>query len=580
MNTDTNSDVGSQRDPAIATNEQASADVSTDVSVMVRYGISEELLALFDGLRETQGPAGLKFRHQDVNAVVQSVVCRNYGKSCLELSYLLWAIIHRDQQHHCATRHSPLLDFFWLSPDFSPAGIRSFFSQESHGETAVTVEQQGLRLDIGGSEFVISPTRVGYLAVLFELLINVDPGIIALGETQLKSGAVRDIKSLSSELQKRLYEFLNQHLQPAQQQRRFRLILAWLQSRADGRPLTELITDPQILSFWQQMAVADTTGEEASGLGFKRYRTVAENFITFVQAYQSGQQLQQVDHATAIGIDHVQGEIHPEHLDQLLSAISEQELDIDWLATDPKFITKQQLNLLQPLANCQWALRQLPITLARMQLFGDWQAEIVQASRGKDPQQLLTKLASTDVTSYAEYLEQLDGLAESLAKVVLAIVDILVESRQPQAVPMLLAALDKGERQQVYLTMKEAGIQLDKGGDSRDTEGRLRQLGEMFFAQLAPLKLQCPGLNRRCQLAAKAFKANNRQGFKNRPDTEHLDDYLRGQECLEQVARNLALYQHRLPQALLPGDLAENFAADFSIFKNIFSIIHGDRHGK
>ena len=74
------------------------------------YGVSAELLAAFEGLRESPGISGLKYRQKDIDALSQMIICRNYGKATLELSYLLLAVALRDNSN----TQQAWLNFFWI----------------------------------------------------------------------------------------------------------------------------------------------------------------------------------------------------------------------------------------------------------------------------------------------------------------------------------------------------------------------------------------------------------------------------------------------------------------------------------
>ena len=541
------------------------------LSALVRFGVSDELLAMLDGLRETPGIAGRKFRPEAVNALCQSVLCRNYGKSCLELSYLLWAVVNGPGGGaNDGMEVSPLLRFFWVDECITPRRFRHHFSQATDTSKMVLGEQ-GLVLQPGG-EFTISATRVGYLAALLELLVNIDPGWITRVEEELAGAGDTGIKAVASALQKSLYEFLNQHLQPAQQQRRFRAILGWLEEQhRPGASLASQLNDQQLLAFWQAKAT-----DPDNSLGFKRYRTVAENFCHFFQALQAGQLLQNIDHAGTIGLSVEQGEIHPEHLDQLMDSLYRDDIDVAALAGDPKFISKQQQQWLQPLLDNVSVLRVLPLSLVRMQLFGDWQAEIVQATRARAPEVLANKLAKTDHLDYRDYLAQLAQLQHALQQVTLAVLDILMAHREPAAVTQLMAGLAGDERRQLYLALKAGGALLV--GD--DEEQRLASLARHFFDELPALRLGNPGLNARCKAAAAAFKANNRQGFKKRPEVDNLSPYLAGADDIELIVRHLTLLGKMVQKSCADSGIERQFSADLSIFRDTFSLIHEVNHGE
>ncbi|MFT5162021.1 MAG: hypothetical protein ACI9FJ_000589 [Alteromonadaceae bacterium] len=537
---------------------------AADTSALARYGVSDELVGMFDSLRETPGMAGNKFRLDDVNGVAQSVVCRNYGKACLELSYLLYSVM----QLTPTSRHSPLLDFFWLNEAITPRRFRLAFAGLTPGdENTVYIGKDFLHISLDNSEFAISPTRVGFLAVLFELLVNVSPQLLQDAEVQLEHGRLAQLKAFSSQLQKSLYAYLNDHLVPAQQQRRFRFLSQWLKAQDPTQRLKEQINDELILQFWQHQAL-----EQDDGLGFRRYRTVVENFISLLQALAIGDNKQQIAHAATIGYDTEQGEIHPELLDHLLT--SEDEIsDIGWLSGSVKFITKQQLQLLEPLILAGGAVSRLPLSVARTRLFGDWQAELVQAVRNGDNTVVKAKVAKGTAFLYEHYLSDLSVLSQGLANVRLAIVFILTEHQQTSALQPMAELLSAQQWALIKQRLLDIRQELLAIGQNEGLAGPqlIEQISALFFARLAQYRLQHPPVNELLQQAKAAFKANNRMGFKQLPEVEALNEYELGFDSLGGCRGQLALLNKHIKQLFLADqDLTQKSAADFAIFQSTF----------
>ncbi|MEQ3653895.1 MAG: hypothetical protein ABNH33_11265, partial [Glaciecola sp.] len=86
----------------------------------ISFGVSSTLQADFDLLRETPNLLGdAKYTQKTIDKLAQYIVCRNYGKLCLELCYLCWPIVKYGRQGQA------LLDFFWLQEVISPKGFRA-----------------------------------------------------------------------------------------------------------------------------------------------------------------------------------------------------------------------------------------------------------------------------------------------------------------------------------------------------------------------------------------------------------------------------------------------------------------------
>lgn len=538
-----------------------------DSSILVQYGISEELTGMFDSLRETPGLAGDKFRQQDVNQLAQSVICRNYGKACLELSYLLYAVVRRAALVPRTSRYSPLLDFFWISESISPRRFRLAFA-DLQDNAALQLGKDFLHISVDSSQFTISPTRVGYLAVLFELLVNISPDIVQRTETQLADASLPQLKDFASQLQKGVYAYLKDHLAPAQQQRRFRFLSQWLRNHDSQSTLTESVSDDKVLAFWQQMALA-----KDDGLGFRRYRTVVENFISLLQALSIGSNKREVAQAAAIGYDTDGGEIHPELLDEWLTA-REDEIEVGWLAGSPKFVSKQQLQWLEPLMSAGSVLVRLPLSLIRMRLLGDRQSELLQAQRSGDQDKVRHKLAQSQPILYRDYLTQGETLDGALAKVRLAIVHMFAELRQSAALQPMAQLLPPEEWAEIKATLLTIRQQLlsDGEGEADGGQALVAQITDTFFAQLAQYRLQHPPVNKLLQQAQAAFKVNNRLGFKHLPDIEALAEYELGFETLGLCRAQLSRLQQQIDGLFATeAQLAEKSAADLAIFHSIFA---------
>jgi hypothetical protein len=65
-------------------------------SPILQYGVSEELSGLIEGLRQASSAVrrGEKYLPQSVNHVSRWLLCRDYQGPTLQLSYLLYAVLH------------------------------------------------------------------------------------------------------------------------------------------------------------------------------------------------------------------------------------------------------------------------------------------------------------------------------------------------------------------------------------------------------------------------------------------------------------------------------------------------------
>ena len=150
------------------------------------YGVSAELIAAFDGLRETPGISGPKYRQKDIDNLSQMILCRNYGKATLELSYLLQAILMCKRSGDSTARglgnsttQEIWLNFFWLEESITPKRFRAAFDVIPEPVQAyLQLNEQGLTIRLPTCEFTLSPTRIATLASFLEFLVYVDPSVL------------------------------------------------------------------------------------------------------------------------------------------------------------------------------------------------------------------------------------------------------------------------------------------------------------------------------------------------------------------------------------------------------------------
>ena len=324
-----------------------------------QYGVSDSLKAMFEGLRETPGLTGDKFRRADVNKFAQYIVCRNYGKLCLELSYLLYSVVkYQHKSDEQDVNKDKLLSFFWINEYFSPKRFRQYFAVNySDSKLNITLSEQNLTLDITGKKFSISPTRAGVLAVLFEFLMMIDPSIIESIEQSFSEPEPDEkaIKQYASTFQKLLYEFLSEHLSSAQTQRRFRFITQWLHSQHYDE---QFLTDETILTFWQMASTSDTS------LSFKLYSSVFFDLIGVDQAIKQTQQMHEVEQHLTLGDSNHVGELSADVLYQQLFDQVEHEKNYNFLIESPKFLTKTQWQQIALLIDYEQYNKKLALSFA------------------------------------------------------------------------------------------------------------------------------------------------------------------------------------------------------------------------
>lgn len=572
-------------------------------SQITRHGVSESFNVFIDGLRNTPGIHDSKFRLADVNKVAQYLVCRNYGKACLELSYLLWAVVNYspDDSANCLplstasskkpVTNSPLLDFFWLNENITPARFRLAFAtpyqnSSNDNDVAIFLNKAGLQITLSQQSFVISPVRVGLLAVLLEIIISIAPEKITIIEQSLslqdqERNSEQAIKQLSSDLQKLLYQFLSEHLVPAQQQKRFRYISQWLAKKNNDDILTNthLLTDETILFFWQEAA------EDKNSPGYKLYSSAFNDVIETHQAIQQAKQALAVDNANTIGFDIEAGEYSPDVIQELLFNEEATTQAYAWLCETPKFLTKKQWQFIEPQIEKHAYRKSLPLSFARLAIFGQWQASIVQAKR-KSTTILNQKLTEVPEKDYLLWQQQLTKLIKSMTQVQLAITHIFYFQRDSRYLGFLLNLLPKDIALQIKTIVNETISPANKIDKTKQSTPQISatttaHLKSVLFTQSQPLLKESLAYNRIMVAAKSAFNNNNKDGFQHIPESELLDIYQDGYEGLTHCQRIILDYLAQLSKKWRTSqDCQQNYCSDVSIFKTMFEKLYGEINGQ
>ena len=543
-------------------------------SQIARYGVSESFNVFIDSLRDTPGLSDKKFRFDDVNKVTQYLVCRNYGKACLELSYLAWAVVNYPTKIQA---NAPLLEFFWVDENITPARFRQAFEDPFQTDNInIALNKAGLALTFPSQSFIISPTRVGLLAVLLEIIVTLAPEQLTTIEQRLKgTHNEQEIKALSSDLQKQIYKFLGEHLIPAQQQRRFRYVSQWLDSKNSNENLanTHMLNDETILSFWQYAVLDDTSP------GYKLYASAFYGVMDTHQAIKQAKQSLALDNAGTIGFNTDAGEYSPDVIHEILFSHSSENQDYSWLCKAPKFLTKAQWHLIEPLQNYPYS-KTLALSFARLAIFGQWQAALVQAKR-KSSLIVRQKLADLPQQNYSQYQQGLVTLQKIMTQVIMAISYIFYSHQDSRYLGFSLAFLPKSDEQKIRNWFEEKMNALSQASSTTDNDTNLgadtENINKVLFTQSQKLLMQSLELKKIIQASKAAFNANNKEGFQHLPSSDLLDTYQEGYDGLAHCQHIVQSSSEKLSHYwLTSSDCETNYCSDVSIFKGIFVLLYGE----
>lgn len=520
------------------------------------YGVSETLQGIFEALRETPGLSGNKFRMEDVNKVAQYLVCRNYGKACLELGYLCWAVINHQR---VGDNKNPLLSFFWVDESITPKRFRNAFSQESQVQNhQISLQRESLSITGSDFHFDISPTRVGVLSVLLEFIVNMRGTWLQEIEDKFVEANDKQIKSFSSELQKELYQYLNEHMPEAQQQRRFRFVCQWLEQEK----LSEgFLTDDAILDFWRYASL------EQDSLSYTLYSSAMSDLVETHKALNEINLKQNAKSAYSMGLDQEAGEYSPERLtENLFEYCSDDDADCSWMCDTPKFLTKMQWAELQPFYRYSSYSPNITRSILRLAIFGQWQANIVQAKRKSNA--LVVQKLNESPASYYDTKQSLADICAAIGNVIQAICYIFMKLEDARFIGTLNTFMEESEVQKTKAWMQQ---QVQSGDLETDLSGIVTSFKELMLSE--------PAINQAISNCEKSFKNNNKSGFKVLPEVEEIDVYEQGFESLSELQKVIAVYLSWFSETEDQNNGAESiFTSDVSIFKTTFEKIYGAAH--
>ncbi|MFT6269514.1 MAG: hypothetical protein ACJAVV_002340 [Alphaproteobacteria bacterium] len=527
---------------------------------MIENGVSDTLLSIFEGIREAtcvSNPDRLKYHYSDVDELVNKICKRNYGFLCFELSHFCWAIVNKPNHESVP---SALMDYFWFQEPTTPKRFREVFKSPWESECgSIKLTNDVLSINVSGGKFDVSPTRSGTLASLMEFLITIDTSLLKEIEKRLLEANNQKIKEVASYLQKEIREFLKPHLVKEQVRNRFTYIVRWLKSNEidPGN-----IDDQDVLSFW----LAASGDEESEG--YVLYSTALFSILDASDAFYTANQREQIAWADSFGDADAEGEVDVGKVAGSLVYEERPAIFVDALSRQPKCITQIHVKLSEPLVNYQNMLSKHGLSFLRLHCFSALQSVLVQAKRVSQ-QRVYEKLQENFVGSYLDYCEELDSLLKSLIVAKSSLLYVLTEHYPSEVFSEHLQSIFSENNQQTTalkeFLKKEPGI--------------VKSFADSFSkAKLASLCLQFPIIKQQYEHAATVFRKNTKQGFRELPHEEDIEQYY---DCLENVNNLIALMmQHKeaINDMLKNKRLNEIFVSDLSIFNTRFTEIYGETY--
>ena len=468
---------------------------------LIRAAQSDELRECFRQLAEIAGPEGPRFPRRVLMDLAARIVGRAYDPMLLELCHLVRAALLAGWRR--ATRPGGGVGFEWLFWGVEPARAGAFraafadsalrgspphsFAHEdaepaSSGGGLVTGDE-AVTLIYPDGRFEVRYGRMPSLAAMMELLVST-LGYRALVDLShpLSAPALRRsaVSRAASDLARRLYVWLGDHLPGAQAQRKFRAMTDFLEEVRGPDFTDDDIDDEAVLHFWLRHAGAregsgnDVRSASAGHGDFRGFRTTFLAFLALSRVLERGDELSRFERRIPIGSDREAGEVDPaaEWLES--DAVVEEEDPLSHLQEEPaaavKVLNRRELALLVLPVRESEGVRRLPRTYLRAECFGPVQNRLSQALRRRAGMEELAVMAKTGPDpAYRGQIETLEKVAAHLSRAARASLYVLHRARagrqEDDDAPTTLDFRLLGEARRAFNGLNRAGFERSAPND-------------------------------------------------------------------------------------------------------------------
>ena len=536
-------------------------------NLIMQYGVSEQLRAEFDMLRDVPSKHGAhKFSERTVGKIAQHLVCRNYANLCYEFAHLNWAIVNIDAS--VLEPEQALIEFYWLQEVNTKNSFVEYFEQalatratQNLGMGAddtlvifngakMSLFDAQLKMSINRHEFLLNANRANLFSCFMEWLIACVPNLLSDISTFLLDKGSNSISDFATHLQKTIYQYLGEHLPALKLQQRYRLLASWYERRP-----TQCSEDKSLLEFWQCHNQHE---------GFGKYSNTLKETLSYFKAIEISETSMQVQFAKSIdqnadssgdSLSWSESNLHFERL----QVNEDNGLNVFLFTQEIKVLSKIQYELIALLCDNDNEAIRLPLSYIRNTLFGKIQHQVIQAKRN----QAIAHSSEIDaliIQDYQAIKKALVSLQASNLQALYAFCHILIDRQEMNEAMFLLLKLTKHipSQSEYYQSL----VNLVKDIDNAES------LGEK---ELGLLSASNPWFANMLMQMKKAFQQINRKGFttKTLVDTEQ---YL---EC----AKDLFSLNKRLKTLIKQADKSnafesKNFEADRFIFLDEFTKLY------
>ncbi|NKB60281.1 MAG: hypothetical protein GKS00_28575 [Alphaproteobacteria bacterium] len=525
---------------------------------------SPALTNVFRVIADAEADGVPKFSPGLCRDLARTVVCRVYAPPLLELCHLIRAA------DACAGGYA---SFFWGSGPARPAAFRSYVERNLSTASDVRATRAGLELSYPDGGFVVTYSRMPFLSAMMEFLVT-SIGYVAVDDIVAAVRAPDASASVASQAAKSLasaaYAYLKENLLSAQNQRKFRRMIAFLSATGDAAP--EAVGDDAVMAFW----LAESAGDD--GADFKTFRSAFTAFLRFMQAMTAAQDQDALENTKVLGTDWMAGEVEPGDRGVGLEVIEEAENPLDLLAQPPsdaiRFLTKAEARTLDLLVQGDGLSERLPLSVLRCEVFGAAQARITQGLRRRLDAASFTALIDSSVSQdYHECRTGYGSLADHVERVLLASFHVLAEAGRAEAMTILLGLRPSLD----YSPLAAHFLATDDYADNVEPLSR-HGVTARFMTVIATTENLTAPLRTFVAEAKSAFGGISRRGFRDKDlrDETVADGFAVGGKPLFAIREHLGAFDCRLARF----DKSEAgwdslFEADRAVFLRQFHLLYG-----
>ena len=539
--------------------------------IVLEVGKSSELVSAFQMVEEAEIDGEPKFSPQVCRDLAKAIACRNYAKAVLELCHLV-------RLADAVSGGAGYEMFFWGGGAARPSAFRGQVQEGLGMSDGVRVVENGAEVIYPDGSFTVTFGRMPFLSAFLEFLITTVGYADMDGVVRKLLGSdvtQKEVSQRANELSRILYEYLKDHLPTAQNQRKFRRVIDFMEGRFGEEFGADAVDDTVVFEFWLAESVTGTS----DGVDFKTFVTAFKTLVRFRQSLECAADYKALENPQVIGFDREAGEIDPDAVYGAVDTIDGYRSPLLELDEPPaasiKFLNRRETGALTLLFECGDAAYALPLSIMRSEVFGKGQAQITQALRRKvTPAEMADLVNDCAPESYTDRKDDLSAIAAHVDRALLASLHALARNRSPETISLVMALRPKTD----FTVLREAFVEGDEEPDDNVVYLRASTVSERFLAVIEDSTKVGDEVAGLMAEARKAFRGLSRQGFAEDTldDPDIAEGFVTGAKTLIDIGAQVSSFIDLLGRTTLPrGDWDQQFVADKSEFSKQFGILYG-----